>query len=61
METVKEKMLEVIKAQPDDASYEEILKELAFDRMIQRGLEDIENNRLLSHNELKLKVNSWKK
>jgi hypothetical protein len=61
MENVKEKMLEVIKAQPDDASYEEILKELAFDRMIQRGLDDFSKNQVISHEELKEKVYSWKK
>ena len=38
METVKQKMAEVIQSQPDDASYEEIMRELAFDRMVDRGL-----------------------
>ena len=31
---VKERMKEVIASQPDDASYEEILRELAFEHMI---------------------------
>ena len=26
--------------QPDDASYDEIIRELAFERMIEKGLED---------------------
>lgn len=30
MQTVKEKITEVVIAQPDDASYEEIMQELAF-------------------------------
>jgi hypothetical protein len=30
MYTVKEKMTEVIQAQPDDGTYEEIARELAF-------------------------------
>ena len=30
MSVVKERMTQVIKDQPEDASYEEILKELAF-------------------------------
>ena len=61
MENIKETMLEVIKAQPDDASYDEIIKELAFERLIQKGFEDIQNNRLVSHNEIKQKVISWRK
>lgn len=34
MATVRERMLEVIQSQPDDASYEEILRELAFELML---------------------------
>jgi len=40
MPSVKEKMTEVIQAQPDDATYEEIMRELAFEQMIGRGLDD---------------------
>ena len=40
MPSVKEKMIEVIQAQPDDAMYEEIMRELVFERMIERGLDD---------------------
>ncbi len=37
MPTVKERMKEVIQSQPDDASYEEIFRELAFERMVDGG------------------------
>lgn len=30
METVKDKMKEVVESQPDDATYEEIMRELNF-------------------------------
>lgn len=30
----------MIQAQPDDATDEEIMRELAFERMIERGLDD---------------------
>jgi len=33
-------MTKIIQEQPEDASYEEILRELAFERMVERGLED---------------------
>jgi len=39
MSNVKEKMTEVIQSQPEDATYEEIMRELAFERMVARGLE----------------------
>lgn len=40
MSDVKERMIEVIQEQPEDSSYEEILKELAFEQMVDRGLRD---------------------
>lgn len=59
MENIKEKMLQVIKSQPEDASYEDILRELVFERMIQRGLEDSRENRVISHGSIKKKVRAW--
>ncbi len=38
MPSAKETMKEIIARQPEDSSYDEILRELAFARMIQRGL-----------------------
>ncbi len=46
MEKVKKKMKELIESQPDDATYEEILRELTFERMVERGLEDSREDRV---------------
>ena len=59
MQTVKEKMTEVIKSQPDDASYEEIMRELAFKRMVDRGLEDSRKGRVVSNEEMQHRVHTW--
>lgn len=48
MSNVKEKMTAVIQSQPEDASYDKILRELAFGHMIERGLEDPRNGRVIS-------------
>ena len=61
MSSVKEKMTDVIKAQPDDASYEEILRELAFERMVERGLADSRNGRILSNEEMERRIRTWQK
>ena len=37
MSSIKERMAEVIQEQPEDATYEEIMRELAFHRMILSG------------------------
>ena len=56
METVKQKMTEAIQAQPDDASYEEIMRELAFERMVERGLEDSRKGRTTSNEEMEHRI-----
>ena len=40
MLNVKEKTIEVIQSQPEDATYEETMRQLAFERVIERGLSD---------------------
>jgi hypothetical protein len=44
----KERMIEIIQEQPDDSSYDEILRELAFARMIDRGLADSDAGRTIT-------------
>jgi predicted transcriptional regulator len=61
MASVKETMVEIITRQPDDSSYDEILRELAFSRMVQRGLDDSDAGRTLSGQEVKEKIESWSK
>ena len=40
MATIKEKVFEIVQEQPDDSSFDEILRELAFSRRVERGLDD---------------------
>jgi predicted transcriptional regulator len=59
--TAKKRMLEIIQEQPDDSSYEEILRELAFARMVERGLADSESGRTISNEEMRERITSWEK
>ena len=61
MAVVKEKMKKVIESQPDDATYEEILRELTFERMVERGLEDSRKGRVVSNEEISHRIRSWQK
>ncbi len=61
MSAIKEQMSATIQAQPEDASYEEILRELAFGQMIARGLEDVENGRTVPHEEVLLRIREWQR
>ena len=59
MATVRELVEEVVKAQPEDASYEEIMRELAFDRMIARGMEDSRAGRVIDNSEMARRIKQW--
>ena len=61
MAIVKEKMKEVIESQPEDASYEEILRELAFDRMVERGLADSRQGDVISDEQIRRRIRSWQR
>ena len=61
MSSAKEQMTKIIQKQPDDSSYDEVLRELAFARMIERGLEDSQANRTISDDEMKHRIKTWRK
>ena len=61
MAMVKQKMKEIIESQPEDASYEEIIRELAFERMIEKGLIDVRNGRVISDETMKHRIRTWQK
>lgn len=61
MSSAKETMSEIIAQQPDDSTYDEILRELAYARMVRRGLDDSDAGRTVSDDEVRRKIESWRK
>jgi predicted transcriptional regulator len=61
MSTVKERVSEIVQAQPDDSSFDEILRELAFSRMVERGLNDSREGRVISNEEMEHRIFAWRK
>ena len=61
MATAKEHIAKIIKRQPDDSSYDDIVRELAFDLMVQRGLKDSDERRTISNEEMKRRIKTWQK
>jgi predicted transcriptional regulator len=57
--TVKEKMAEIINELPDDSTYDEILRELAFRRMVERGLKNSNEGRTIDNDEIERRIKSW--
>ena len=61
MSSVKEEMTRIIQEQPDDSSFDEILRELALARMIDRGLQDSEAGRTVTNDEMRRQMDQWRK
>ena len=59
MTAPKQEAKKIIDSLPDDISYDEILKELAFDRMIQRGLQESKENKTISNKKMGNKIKQW--
>ena len=61
MSHIKDRMADIIAAQPEDSTFEEILRELAFAHMVDRGLLDSRDGKLLSNEEVRHRIQSWRK
>jgi predicted transcriptional regulator len=55
----KHRMLDIIESQPEDSSFEEILRELALARVIELGLADLDAGRIVASEEVKRRIESW--
>jgi hypothetical protein len=61
MATAKDHIAEIVERQPDDSSYDDIVRELAFDLMVQRGLKDSDEGRTISNEEMERRIKTWQK
>jgi predicted transcriptional regulator len=59
IESAKQQMILILEQQPEDSSYDELLRELAFRRMIDRGLADVEAGRTVDNAEARRQIKSW--
>jgi predicted transcriptional regulator len=59
MATAKEELKSFLENQPEDSSSEELVRELAFHVMVQRGLADSDAGRVISNDELNRRIRSW--
>jgi predicted transcriptional regulator len=59
-DSAKRRILDLVGRQPDDSSFDEILRELAFARMVERGLADSKAGRVISHEEMGRRMRAWR-
>jgi predicted transcriptional regulator len=58
--SAKQTVVEIVQDMPEDSSYDEILEELMMNRMIERGLADVEAGRVISDEEMAKTIESWR-
>ena len=59
-QSAKDAVVDIVTGMPDDSSYDEIVQELVFNRMIERGLADVEAKRTIPDEEMKRTIESWR-
>ncbi|MCG8434192.1 MAG: hypothetical protein MJA83_09190 [Gammaproteobacteria bacterium] len=59
MPTPKENLKEILDQQPDDSSPEEIVRELAFDVMVERGLANSDSGDTISNEQMAHRIRTW--
>jgi predicted transcriptional regulator len=61
MGPAKAQLIQLIEDQPDDSSQEEILRELAFAIMVERGVADSDAGRTISNDEMARRIETWRR
>ena len=60
MSQPKHEVLELIRRLPDDVTTADIMEELYFKQQVDKGLQDVAEGRVLSHEELRQRVARWR-
>jgi len=59
MQNIKTDVISMINKLPDNCSYDDIMAEIYFKQKVDRGLQDIEDGKVLSHDEAKKRLSRW--
>lgn len=61
MSVAKDQIKQLINSLPEDSTYDDIFREIAFARMVQNGLRDSRENRTISNEDMERRIKSWQK
>jgi predicted transcriptional regulator len=59
MKNAKQSAIEVIENLPDDSSFEDIMELLFFLQKVESGLKDIDDGKVISHEDVKKRLDRW--
>lgn len=58
--SAKEQIRSVLEDQSEDATYDDILRELAFERMVDQGVSDVRAGRVVDHETALRRIRAWR-
>ncbi len=61
MSREKNEVRELIRRLPDDVTTADIMEELYFKQQVDKGLQDVAEGRVLTHEDLKKRIAEWRK
>ncbi len=59
MSKIKEEVIEMISNLPDEVGYDEIMAEIYFRQKVDRSMMQIEEGKVISHEETKKRMSKW--
>ena len=59
MSPVKEQVIEMIQALPDESTVDDIMAELYFRMKVDAGLKELDEGKAVSHEEVKERLSRW--
>ena len=59
MQTVKHEVVKLINSLPDEVGYDEIMAEIYFRQKVDKSLKQIEEGKVISHEEAKKRISKW--
>ncbi len=59
MSIVKEEAIKIIRELPEECTFTDIMAELYFRQKVEQGLKDIEEGRVISHEEVRKRMAKW--
>ena len=60
MKSEKDEILDFIQGLPDDVTTVDVLEELYFKQQVEKGMTDIVEGRVVSHEDLKRRIAKWR-
>ncbi len=59
MQSVKKKVIDLIKNLPDDAEYNDVFEAIYFQQKIETGLQELKDGKGISHQEARERFRKW--